>query len=102
LLQSRYSNKNWKEGGNKMAKVVRIGEPQYKKLKGLADSHGVAMSTMLDVLMDKIKGVNLNYRPAQVDIDVIIDEGFEQMIEQYPTLAEVEKKEGNKDGSKTK
>lgn len=85
-----------------MAKVVRIGNEQYNKLKGMADSHGVAMSTMLDILMDKIQKVNLNIHPARVEADVIIDEGFRQMVEQYPTVAEVEKKEGKKRNGSTK
>lgn len=85
-----------------MARVVRIGNEQYDKLKGMADSHGVAMSTMLDILMDKIQKVNLNIHPARVEVDVVIEEGFRQMVEQYPTVAEVERQEGKKGNGSTK
>jgi len=86
-----------------MAKVVRIGDSQYKKLKGMADSYGVPMSNMLDILMDRIKGISYTVKPAELDVSIVIDEGFKQMVEQYPTVAQVEKQEGKKrNGNKAK
>ena len=79
-----------------MAKVVRIGDSQYKKLKGMSDSYGVPMSKMLDILMDKIKGISYTIKPSELDVSIVVDEGFRQMVEQYPTVAEVEKQEGKK------
>lgn len=77
-----------------MSKVIKIGDAQYAKLKAMADSHGVPMSKMFNALMNNIKSVDLKVRPEEISADIVVDEGFKQLVESYPTLAQVE--EGKK------
>ena len=79
-------------------KVVRVGKEQYDKLKALSDSHNVSMAQMLSMLVDKMEKIDITVRPAEIEMDVIIDKGFRAIVTQYPTLAEVERR--NQSGSK--
>ena len=77
-------------------KVIRVGESQYKRLRAMADSHNLTMAEMLSALIDKIKSADFEIKPAEINVDVVIDEGFKKLVEQYKTVAQAERENNGK------
>jgi hypothetical protein len=74
--------------------VIRIGKLQKKKLEGMAAASNVSIRDFLDTLIDNADELKVEIR-RKVDFNLLIDAEHTRRIEQYPTLAEVERREKN-------
>ena len=74
--------------------VVRIGKLQKKRLEGLAATSNLTVREMLDALIDNADKLDVKVE-RRVNFNLLIDAEHRRRVEQYMTVAEVERREKN-------